>query len=55
MQLWRAWSALSVPPLRVYSGHWAAFKASFAEMDCRALSEILTRYEEHQELKVAEM
>ncbi|WP_048339431.1 bacteriophage antitermination protein Q, partial [Enterobacter kobei] len=41
--------------LRVYSGHWAAFKASFAEMDSQALSEILTRYEEYQELKVAEM
>lgn len=41
--------------LRVYSGHWAAFKASFAEMDSQALSEILSRYEEYQELKVAEM
>lgn len=41
--------------LRVYSAHWVAIKASFAEMDSQALSEILSRYEEYQELKVAEI
>ena len=41
--------------LRVYSAHWAAFKAAFVEMDSLALCEILARYEEYEEVKVAEM
>jgi hypothetical protein len=41
--------------LRVYSAHWAAFKAAFVEMDSLALCESLARYEEFEEVKVAEM
>ncbi|MFX4311561.1 antitermination protein [Enterobacter sp. 63] len=41
--------------LRVYSAHWSAFKAAFVEMDRLALCESLSRYEEFEEVKEAEM
>lgn len=41
--------------LRVYSGHWAALKAAFADLDEYALSLALDHFEDEGVLKVVEM
>ncbi|MGL4719196.1 MAG: bacteriophage antitermination protein Q, partial [Kluyvera intermedia] len=41
--------------LRVYSGHWAALKAAFADLDEHALSLALDHFEDKEVLKVVEM
>ncbi|HFK5650250.1 TPA: bacteriophage antitermination protein Q [Enterobacter ludwigii] len=41
--------------LRVYAAHWADFKAAFVELDSLALCESLARYEEYENVKVAEI
>ncbi|HBR0006126.1 TPA: bacteriophage antitermination protein Q [Klebsiella aerogenes] len=40
--------------LRVYSGHWEAFKKAFKEMDTLSLTYILQAYEEHSEILAVE-